>query len=68
MSISFFVLLPILLVLALFQLIAQLVFFLHLGRESSQKFRVIFFVSTFAAILVVVVSSIWIMTSLNYRM
>jgi cytochrome o ubiquinol oxidase operon protein cyoD len=68
MSISFFVLLPILLVLALFQLIAQLVFFLHLGRESSQKFKVIFFVSTFAAILVVVVSSIWIMTSLNYRM
>lgn len=68
MSVSFFVLLPILLVLAVFQLIAQLVFFLHLGRESSQTFKVIFFVSTFVAILVVVISSIWIMTSLNYRM
>ncbi len=68
MSISFFVLLPILLTLAVFQLMAQLVFFLHLGRESSQKLKVIFFVSTFVAILVVVVSSIWIMTSLNYRM
>jgi cytochrome o ubiquinol oxidase operon protein cyoD len=68
MSISFFVLLPILLALAVIQLIAQLVFFLHLGRESSQKFRVVFFVSTSVAILVVVVSSIWIMTSLNYRM
>jgi cytochrome o ubiquinol oxidase subunit IV len=67
-SVSFFVLVPILLALAVFQLIAQLVFFLHLGRESSQKFKVIFFVSTFVAILVVVVSSIWIMTSLNYRM
>lgn len=68
MSLSFVVLLPILLALAVFQLIAQLVFFLHLGREPSQKFRVIFVVSTLAAILVVVVSSIWIMTSLNYRM
>lgn len=68
MSVSFFVLVPILLALAVFQLIAQLVFFLHLGREPSQKFRIIFFVSTFVAILVVVVSSIWIITSLNYRM
>ncbi len=68
MSVSFFVLLPILLVLAVLQLIAQLLFFLHLGRDSSQKLRVVFFVSTFVAILVVVVSSIWIMTSLNYRM
>lgn len=68
MSLSFFVLLPILLVLAVCQLIAQLVFFLHLGRESAQNFKVIFFVSTFVAIVVVVISSIWIMTSLNYRM
>ncbi len=68
MSVSFFVLLPILLALAVIQLIAQLVFFLHLGRESAQKFKVVFFVSTSVAILVVVVSSIWIMTSLNYRM
>jgi cytochrome o ubiquinol oxidase subunit IV len=68
MSVSFFVLLAILLALAVFQLMAQLVFFLHLGRESSQKLRVIFFVSTFAVILVVVISSIWIMTNLNYRM
>ena len=68
MSASLFVLLPILLVLAVFQLMAQLVFFLHLGRDPSQKFRVIFFVTTFMAILVVVVSSLWIMTTLNYRM
>ena len=68
MSVSFFVLLPILLVLAVLQLIAQLLFFLHLGRESSQRLQVVFFVSTFVTILVVVVSSIWIMTSLNYRM
>lgn len=68
MSVSFFVLLPILLVLAVIQLIVQLVFFLHVGQESSKNFKVIFFVSTFVAILVVVFSSIWIMTNLNYRM
>jgi cytochrome o ubiquinol oxidase subunit IV len=68
MSVSFFVIAPLLLALAVFQLIAQLVFFLHLGQGSPQKFKVIFFVSTFVAILVVVFSSIWIMTSLNYRM
>lgn len=66
--VSFLVLILILLALAVFQMTAQLLFFLHLGRESSRKFKVIFFVSTFVAILVVVVSSIWIMTSLNYRM
>jgi cytochrome o ubiquinol oxidase subunit IV len=68
MSVPFFVLLPILLLLAVFQLMAQLVFFLHLGRDPSQKFRVVFFVTTFVAIVVVVVASLWIMTSLNYRM
>ena len=68
MSASLFVLLPILLVLAVFQLMAQLVFFLHLGRDPSQKFRVVFFVTTFTTIVVVVVASLWIMTTLNYRM
>jgi cytochrome o ubiquinol oxidase subunit IV len=65
---AYLVIIPIILILAVLQLIAQLIFFIHLGQESSPKWNVILFVSTFAGILLVVVSSIWIMAHLNPRM
>ncbi len=65
---SFLVMLSLLLFLAILQLIAQLIFFLHVGQESTPKLNVIFFVTTFVVILAVVVSSIWIIVNLNYRM
>lgn len=53
--------------LALVQLLVQLVFFLHLGRESKPKWNLM--VLAFAAMVVVVLisGSLWIMYSLDYR-
>lgn len=52
---------------ALAQLIAQLIFFLHLNRESKPHWNLI--VMSFAVLVVgiVVIGSLWIMQSLNYR-
>lgn len=54
--------------IAFLQLFVQLVFFLHLGTEDPPKWNVIFFITTFIAITVVVVGSVWIMNNLNYNM
>ena len=53
--------------LALTQLFVQLVFFLHLDRESKPRWNNV--VLGFAAIVVVILvgGSIWIMTNLNYH-
>lgn len=52
-------------VLAIIQLIVQLVFFLHLGRESGPRWNLN--VLFFAAIVVVILvfGSLWIMNNLN---
>ncbi len=62
------ILLPIILIIALIQLFVQLVFFLHLGQEPAPRWNVVFFISTFGAVVVVIVASIWIMNHLNYNM
>lgn len=62
------VLLPALIGLALLQMVVQLIFFLHLIHEDSPRWNLIFFVSTFGLVLLVVVASIWIMDHLNYNM
>jgi cytochrome o ubiquinol oxidase operon protein cyoD len=53
--------------LALTQLFVQLVFFLHLDRESKPRWNNV--VLGFAAIVVIILvgGSIWIMTNLNYH-
>lgn len=53
--------------LALIQLVVQLVFFLHLGRESKPRWNLT--VLSFAAIvvLILVFGSVWIMNNLNYH-
>jgi cytochrome o ubiquinol oxidase operon protein cyoD len=53
---------------AVTQLIIQVVFFLHLGREKKPRFNLVFLMSTISLILVVVVGSIWIMNHLHYNM
>jgi len=55
-------------VLAITQLFVQLVFFLHLDRESKPRWNLL--VASFAAIvvLILVLGSIWIMNNLNYNM
>lgn len=54
--------------LGITQLLVQLIFFLHLGKESRPRWNLI--VAAFAALVVVILvfGSLWIMNSLDYRM
>jgi cytochrome o ubiquinol oxidase operon protein cyoD len=62
------VLLAVILGFAVFQLVIQVVFFLHLGREPKPSYNLIFFMNTIGIILVVVVGSVWIMNHLHANM
>jgi cytochrome o ubiquinol oxidase operon protein cyoD len=53
---------------AVLQMIIQIVFFLHLGREPKPHWNLAFFISTVGIILVVVGGSMWIMRHLHYNM
>ncbi len=57
-----------LLVLAILQLVVQLFFFLHVGRETRPRWRLFTLFLAITVILIVVIGSIWIMYNLNYRM
>ena len=61
-------LIPLVLLLAFAQMIVQMIFFLHLGREPRPRWNLIFFMSTASIILIIVIGSIWIMAHLNYNM
>lgn len=52
--------------LAVVQLIAQVVFFLHIGRGSHLK--VVTFVFAIIMLVIIVGGSVWIMNNLNYNM
>jgi cytochrome o ubiquinol oxidase operon protein cyoD len=67
-AISGTLLLTVILVIAVLQMIIQIIFFLHLGREPKPLYNVLFFIATVGTILLVVVGSIWIMNHLNYNM
>jgi cytochrome o ubiquinol oxidase subunit IV len=54
--------------LALVQLIVQLVFFLHLGRDSRPRWNAAILAFTVLIILILVIGSLWIMHNLNYHM
>ena len=54
--------------IAILQLIVQLIFFLHLGRESKPKWNLIALFATISTILIIIVASIWIINNLNYNM
>lgn len=66
--ISHEIFIPIIITFAVTQMIAQLIFFLHLLKESRPRLNLIFFISTFSLILLVIIASIWIMQHLNYNM
>ena len=55
-------------VLALAQFCAQLYFFLHLGRETKPRWKLLVLGFMILVVLIIVVGSIWIMYNLNYRM
>jgi cytochrome o ubiquinol oxidase operon protein cyoD len=54
--------------LALVQLFVQLVFFLHVGRESKPRWNAWALSFAITVVVIVVGGSLWIMSNLNYRM
>lgn len=54
--------------LAAVQFIVQLLFFLHLGRESKPRWRLLVFSFMLLVVGILVIGSLWIMYSLNYHM
>jgi cytochrome o ubiquinol oxidase operon protein cyoD len=57
-----------LLALAIVQFFVQLYFFLHVGRETRPRWRLLLLGLMILVVLIVVIASIWIMYNLNYRM
>lgn len=55
-------------ILAVIQLFVQMVFFLHLGRESKPRWNVYALAFALITVLILVIGSLWIMSNLNYRM
>lgn len=62
------VLLALVLGIAVIQMIVQVVFFLHLGRERKPRWQLYFFGGTIFGVITVVVGSIFIMAHLNHNM
>ena len=54
--------------LALIQFYVQLFFFLHLGRESKPRWKLLVLGFMTMVVLILVLGSLWIMANLNYRM
>lgn len=54
--------------LAIAQLFVQLIFFLHLGRESQPRWNAMALIFALIVVVVVVLGSIWIMKNLDYNM
>jgi cytochrome o ubiquinol oxidase operon protein cyoD len=61
-------LLAAILVIAMLQMLVQIIFFLHFGRNPKLYWQIGFFVATFWAVLVVVVGSIVIISHLHANM
>lgn len=54
-------------VLAMTQLIVQLLFFLHLGQENKPRWNLTTFWFAVIVLVIVVAGSLWIMKNLNYH-
>jgi len=58
---------PVLLVLAVLQLLVQLILFLHLGREPKPQWNLLAFFFALFIVVVVVGGSLWIMNHLHHE-
>jgi cytochrome o ubiquinol oxidase operon protein cyoD len=61
-------LIAVIFVLAAVQLMVQLMFFLHLGREGKPRLNLMTFVFMLIVLIIIVGGSLWIMNNLNYHM
>jgi len=59
---------PAIVVLAVVQFVVQLVFFLHLGRETKPRWNLMAFLFMILVVFIVVAGSLWIMANLDYNM
>jgi cytochrome o ubiquinol oxidase operon protein cyoD len=55
-------------ILAVIQLIVQLLFFLHLNEESKPRWKLMSFIFAFIILGIIVFGSLWIMFDMNSRM
>lgn len=55
-------------ILAVAQLLVQLVFFLHMGKESKPRWNAIVFSFMLLVVGIIVIGSIWVMNNLHYNM
>lgn len=53
---------------AILQLIVQLLFFFHLGRESKPRLNTVSFLFMLMVVGIIALGSLWIMHNLNYNM
>lgn len=53
---------------AIIQFAIQLLFFLHLGKESRPRYRLLVFSIMLLIVLILVIGSLWIMSNLNHNM
>ena len=54
--------------LALCQFMVQMLYFLHLGKETKPRWKLFVLLFMIIVVLILVFGSIWIMNNLNYRM
>ncbi len=54
--------------LAIIQLLVQLIYFFHLGRESKPRWNLVVLIFAAMVIIIIVGGSIWIMNNLSYKM
>lgn len=64
---SYPVLVCMLITLALTQAVAQLLFFLHLGREDKPRWETLVFYFMLLLLLIIVIGTLWIMYDLDVR-
>lgn len=62
------VILPVVMSLAVVQLLVQLVFFLHMGKEGKPRWNLMALLFMLLVIVIVVFGSLWIMNNLDYHM
>lgn len=54
--------------LALVQFVGQLIFFMHLGKETKPRWKLVVTLCMIMVVSILVGGSLWIMTSLRYNM
>lgn len=55
-------------ILAIAQMVVQLLFFLHLSDESRPRYKLAAFIFMAGSLIIIVVGSLWIIENMNYNM